>query len=136
MVATAEGYLRSLWLANLTYQPDFSSSLQALGQCKHYLDKYLPLTANANGRIETSSTAFAASELAKEEEQAQSIPSAGSGSTPSSSSSSSSSTLVAAIASDICATEGIYDVKLLRSGIQDRGDNTTTFVLVECDLEE
>ncbi|CAO1630773.1 unnamed protein product [Jaminaea pallidilutea] len=108
---------------------------QALGQCKHYLDKYLPLTANANGRIETSSTALAASELAKEE-QAQSVSGAQSGSVSSSSSSSSGSTLVAAIASDICATESIYDVKLLRSSIQDRGDNTTTFVLVECDIEE
>lgn len=132
MRATAEGYLRSLWLASLPINRILSPSLQALGQCKHYLDKYLPLTANANGRIETSSTALAASELAKNEEQAQSVSGTQSGSV----SSSSLTTLVAAIASDICATEGIYDVKLLRNGIQDRGDNTTTFVLVECESEE
>lgn len=45
-------------------------------------------------------------------------------------------TMVAAIASDICATEGIYDVRVARAAIQDRDDNVTTFVLIRAREEQ
>ncbi|PWN29495.1 Prephenate dehydratase [Jaminaea rosea] len=82
---------------------------QALGQCRHFLDSHLPLTSSQDGRINVSSTALAASMIAKDD----------------------SGTMVAALASDICATKGIYEgLKVARAGVQDRDDNVTTFILV------